>query len=670
MHYTVSNGDFKKSPYTGMVKKHWLEVSHFLLEGVFSNIEHFEDPVSIPRHEVAISYPCAEDKKGRYEAARFEGLARTFLIAGPLIKNEPNARINGYLLRTYYANQILEGINPNSKGYWGTLEDLLQDEQGPINFQQTCECASLVIGLMACKPYIWDQYTKTEQDKIAKYLSAFGHYRTNHHNWRFFNMLILAFLKTTGYQIDEEMMMDHAVNILTYYTDNGWYRDGHLFDYYSPWAFQVYGPIWNTWYGYEHAPEIAAIIEKNSNELMKNYIRFFDKNAHMMMWGRSNIYRSAAAAPFAANMLLKNSVMDPGLARRILSGNLLQFVTKEEMFVNNSPCLGFYGPFSPVLQEYNCAESPFWIANSFVCLELLDDAPLWNAVENNGIWEGIHKKTQTITLDGPGLHVMNHGTTGTTEMCTAKVLMDKNHPWLGQYSRLSFNSKFPWEGLTFDGAEAMNYALKSKLRMDKFAVPNFILYAGRKEGVLYRKAYFGFEGTFQNVPCIDLADIPLSNGILRVDRVRIPEKPYELMLGHYGLPDDGEMIVWQQKVGDVEVIMAKNKESQLAFVPYVGWDKISYKENTNKNPIKDKSVLLYGVSEREKMYHYNHYILITALLHKTDTTNWEEDELNPVEQIIFEDPKGYGSFGYILIKLKDGRTVKVDFNGIEGKLSI
>jgi hypothetical protein len=53
-----------------------------------------------------------------------------------------------------------------------------------------------------------------------------------------------------GYPIDHEIMLDHAQAILAYSVGDGWYRDGHSFDYYSCWAFNVYGPLWNLWYGY------------------------------------------------------------------------------------------------------------------------------------------------------------------------------------------------------------------------------------------------------------------------------------------------------------------------------------------------------------------------------------------------------------------------------------
>ena len=54
-----------------------------------------------------------------------------------------------------------------------------------------------------------------------------------------------------GYPIDKDIMREHAQFISDFYAGDGWYRDGHAFDYYSCWAFNLYTPIWNLWYGYE-----------------------------------------------------------------------------------------------------------------------------------------------------------------------------------------------------------------------------------------------------------------------------------------------------------------------------------------------------------------------------------------------------------------------------------
>ena len=166
------------------------------------------------------------------------GLARSFLIAAPLLANEPEAKAAGISLAAYYRQQILLSVTPGTPNYLGGIQEILpQGQPGEKAFQHTAECASLAIGLSMCPEAVWDTCTKEEKDRIADYLSQFGHSYTGHHNWRLFNMLILAFLDREGYAIDRDVMRDHAQVIVSYYAGDGWYRDGHLFDYYCPWPF-------------------------------------------------------------------------------------------------------------------------------------------------------------------------------------------------------------------------------------------------------------------------------------------------------------------------------------------------------------------------------------------------------------------------------------------------
>lgn len=327
------------------------------------------------------------------------------------------------------------------------LQEITHHEDPFRPFQQTVETCALVIGLWICREVIWDRYEQEEKDCIASFLSSFAHANTVPQNWRLFNMLDLAFLHMNGYPTDEEIMMDHAAQILGYYAGDGWYRDGHCFDYYSCWAFQVYAPLWNLWYGYEHAPEIAQKFETYSNQLMKTYPDFFDEDGHVTMWGRSNIYRCAAASAFDANLYLKHPTVNPGLARRICSGSLLQFLGREDFYDDGVPTIGFYRQFAPLVQGYSCAESPFWLGRIFLCLHLPKDHPFWTAKEENGSWDSLQgTEFKTTTLDAPALSFSNHKANGTTLIRSGKIVKkcgDRHGMW--NYGKLVFSSKYPWE---------------------------------------------------------------------------------------------------------------------------------------------------------------------------------------------------------------------------------
>ena len=103
MRFEVKDPDFRKSPYTGMTRKHWLDAGRYLLEGIFGNLSSIEDPIVMPRKETEITYPHlsapAEQQAIERKAEIFEGLTRSFFIASFIIKNEPDITVNGILLR-------------------------------------------------------------------------------------------------------------------------------------------------------------------------------------------------------------------------------------------------------------------------------------------------------------------------------------------------------------------------------------------------------------------------------------------------------------------------------------------------------------------------------------------------------------------------------------------
>lgn len=671
MKFEITKPDYEKNPYTGMGRSHWLEVSHFYLEGIFKHVKSIDSPIIVPKHSDEVGYPNPTSPAWRLAAERFEGLARSFLIAAPLLHNEPEAVVGGYALKTYYKQAILNGATPGHPSYLLSLEQIMETaENGERAFQHTCECASLTIGLYMCKSVIWDTYTQAEKDTIAAYLSEFGHSYTGHHNWRLFNMLILAFLSMEGYTINEETMRDHAATILSYYAGDGWYRDGHLFDYYCPWAFHVYGPLWNVWYGYEKEPYIASKIEAYSNTFVETYPRFFDQDAHVTMWGRSSIYRSAAAAPLAANFLLKKATANAGLARRIASGSLLQFATKEECFYEGVPSLGFYKPFSPLVQSYSCAASPFWLANTFVCLYLPEDHPFWTAKEENGVWEELNN-THTV-LDAPGIVLDNHLENGFTEFRTGKTSMRVGNTSLNSYSRVAFHSGFTWEDFSYEGEETMQYSLQYE-GVESSSIPNLILYGREKECVLYRKQYFDYVDTFQNQASIDLADFTIPYGHLRVDKMRIPDKPYRLTFGSYGMPLDREVTVQERKeIGGAngKAIILRTSRGQIALVTYKGFDNMATKRRKDVSPVSDESMLIYAETTRKVHYAYKDYVLISAILTKNNEEEWTDEELFPVAKMTFTDKEQCGGYGPIEIRLKNGESYTVDYEGLEGHLRV
>lgn len=671
--------DFDLSPFTGMTRRSWIEAGQYLLDGIFRHIKKFTDPVVVKRTETEITYPHKNGSKEQLDAERraeiFEGLTRSFFIAAPLIHNDPNTTAGGYNLRDYYRAQVLKSCTPTDENYVGSYEFLkkLTKQNGSPCFQQTVETCALVICLWACKEEIWDTYTKAEKDLIANLLLSYAHAPTVPQNWRLFNMLDMAFLHNEGYEIDKEIMLDHATSILAYYAGQGWYRDGHTFDYYSAWAFQFYAPLWCKWYGYENMPELAKRFEENSNELMKTYPDFFDRDGWTNMWGRSSVYRFAAVSAFDGNMLLNNPTVDYGLARRISSGSLLQFLSREDFLVGGVPTLGFYRQFPPLVQGYSCAESPFWMGKAFLCLHFPKEHPFWTAKENNGSWDKLSGKAiKSTVLNGPALAFSSHAANGTTYLRTGKVVKDRgDRHSTCNYSKLVYAAKYPWESDFANDMGSQQYVIETE-GVCEYA--NATLWHGEKEGVLYRRQFFDWDLKREScwVQAINLADFPVPYGIFRADKLRLYHRPVKITLGSFGFPDNGTQII-ERKKGKYQAIVLKGfdaagREKQLAMTVFDGWDSLELVKSKGTNPDSEYSLIVYAKTKRNKDYGYEQYLLLSQTLTKESHEDFTDEELFPLVAIHSDDTMN--AFGKTVLEFADGSNKTIDFNGIEGGLSL
>ncbi|MCR5153885.1 MAG: DUF2264 domain-containing protein [Lachnospiraceae bacterium] len=686
--YKKDHLDYRLSPYTGLTRESFFSAAKYLLGEIFTSIEGMDAPLVVKRTETEITYPHKNAGPARWDTERraeiFEGLARSFFIAAPVIKEDPGFSVNGIVLRDYYKEHVLRTCRSGGAESAGCFKELKEKNGNDpfCPFQQTVETCALVICLDECREQIWETYTKEEKDTVASFISGYAHAATVPQNWRLFNMLDLAFLNMNGYKTDENVMLEHAQAILDYYVGNGWYRDGQNFDYYSCWAFNVYAPIWNKWYGYKNLPYIAKRFEENSNELMKTYPFYFGRNGFVNMWGRSCIYRNAAVSPMAANFFLEHPTVDPGIARKITAGALLQFFEREDFLENGVPSLGFYGRFSPLVQGYSCAESPLWLGKAFMCLSLPADHPFWTAKEEDG-WDSLGKDgIKENVLDGPGLVYTNHAANGETILRTGKVLKHKNDfHGMQNYSKLCYNTEYPWEASPKvpEGkprVEAMQYAFKD-LTNKEVSFANATFYVGVKEGIFYRRQFFNFDtgAEMHWLNGFDLADFPVKYGIFRADKLRLIRKPLEITLGAYGFADNGaEIIRLEEKNAKAIIVKGRDKTGKdhtLAMTVYDGFSDISFVRSSGTNPDSEKSVVVYGKTVREHLYDASeNYVLVSQVITRDDGQDFTNEDIFPLKEIEYTDKGKTGAYGPVKLIFKNGEIKQIDFEGNEGRFSL
>jgi hypothetical protein len=169
---------------------------------------------------------------------------------------------------------------------------------------------------------------------------------------------------------------------------------------------------------------------------------------------------------------------------------------------------------------------------------------------------------------------------------------------------------------------------------------------------------------------IDLAEITIPGGVIRVDRSRLAFE-YELTLGHYGLPHIGneKATVNQYEDKTKKVITASITGRKIAYIVYNGWDKVTSMLHKGRNAESDESTVLYAYKKRTSK-NPPMELMITVMLHKMDDNEWAEEELSVIKKINFSEVMKSGSVMGAEIILSNGKNFLVDFNEIDGLKSL
>jgi hypothetical protein len=193
-----------------------------------------------------------------------------------------------------------------------------------------------------------------------------------------------------------------------------------------------------------------------------------------------------------------------------------------------------------------------------------------------------------------------------------------------------------------------------------------MLFNGVRDGVLYRQAIMRRPPNNGVGYIIDLADIIIPGGVIRVDRSRMAFE-HELTLGHLGMPHlKGERAVVKHFEEDNrKVITASIKGRRTALIIYSGWDGLSSVINTNRNAEADESTVIYAYRKRTAK-NPSMELMISVLLHKTDDTEWTPEELSPISKIKIMDVTPASSPLGTEITIHDQQTYKVYFEEIDG----
>jgi hypothetical protein len=192
----------------------------------------------------------------------------------------------------------------------------------------------------------------------------------------------------------------------------------------------------------------------------------------------------------------------------------------------------------------------------------------------------------------------------------------------------------------------MNYVIKNKNNLWEA----FRLYTFKKfeNGIYYRDVVLETDENIQ----FNLADIPLANGILRVDKNN-SNKPISIRLGHYALPKlNKEIVTTKRKVEGYDVTIIDNGKYQLAMIPVLGWEKSEVVKAKGLHPESNESTVI-NITSDSKSEKSNIYA--TLMLWKKSGEKWTKNDLVPVKIL-------YKTERVITIQFNNRTKKVIDFN--------
>ncbi|TXS11041.1 DUF2264 domain-containing protein [Streptomyces sp. adm13(2018)] len=353
------------SPYTGWTRAHWEAAADRLLLAV--------RPFASPRYGL-IDLPGPRPSWSGARSDGLEGWARTFLLAALRVAGAGGEDPHGHLAR--YA----EGLAA------GTAEPGRADEDSwprtTDTRQAIVEAATVALGLRLTRPWLWDRLDDRTRERVADWLRpALGPSPVDN-NWWLFGLTVAGFLQDAGLDTERAAAtVDRSLaRVEDWYLGAGWYSDGdnRAFDHYNGWALHFYPVL------HAHLAGDRDLLDRYGPRLrahLDDYVHLFDADGAPLPYGRSLIYRFAAAAAPWLGALTGHTPLTPGATRRLASGTLRYFLDRGATDPDGLLTLGWHGPYAPLVQEYSGPGSPYWASKGFLGLLLPTDHPAWTDPE-------------------------------------------------------------------------------------------------------------------------------------------------------------------------------------------------------------------------------------------------------------------------------------------------
>jgi hypothetical protein len=371
--------------------------------------------------------PSFQTSVHKNKIERSETFARSF-IGAAYILNAKKSQIkqNDELLSIlhYYRNGILEATDPKSKTFWGHNNHLL------------LENTSIIIGLLICNDTIWESYQQHEKEIILKYLESYTNEPSYQNNWLWCKVFHLAFLELHTNKDHNKSIISILNDINKMHVGNGWYTDGHkeaggLIDYYSAWTFNYYGQIFAKYFSYKYIKESSLLIDI-AKTFADSYEYFFTSGGTHPIYGRSQLYKFSALAPFG---YLLNNKWEPKRGYSELRHSLVDevniFLSQGGVSYDGFLTMGVTFPDKDTLEHYSASGSTYWAFKALSLLLVDPESLFWKESSQE-----VTLQEQIITLP-ESYQIIMHDGRGSILLADFNSFQ-KSYKW--KYNKLVFSN--------------------------------------------------------------------------------------------------------------------------------------------------------------------------------------------------------------------------------------
>jgi hypothetical protein len=256
-------------------------------------------------------------------------------------------------LKALLSTALAAATDPSSPEYWGPLRD---------NDQRVCEAADLAITLWLSRDWIGKYLSANSLAKVNAWLTLGIDRVVKRNNWDLFPCTIAAVLQALQCPVDDEKIRMRVDRIRHDYIARGLFRDGPngRVDYYTAWAYHYHLSFLQL---ITPALKLPAIL-KDRRDITRILLHLISPRGIPIM-GRSVHYRLAVPAPLIMCILLDDSHIRPGQARRALDAVWEHFVARGAL-KSGRITQGYYKDDEIWLDTYSGPASPLWSLRSII----------------------------------------------------------------------------------------------------------------------------------------------------------------------------------------------------------------------------------------------------------------------------------------------------------------